>query len=163
MADTFDDRFGFKPRTPTGDPSVDAILPPYIPVPPPPEYKEGDVLPGGTPPVLNTDPNLVVPVPVDNPLEAKAQLPSAQDVPLPTAEPSLPPLPTGDPLSGQNPAYESHGGVDYTNRPSSLAQAYARGSVDPNSMTPEQLARVKAELAANPTLATSAPRPSRRG
>ena len=156
MADTFDDRFGFKLRTPTGDPSVDAILPLYVPTPPS-DYKEGDVIPGGTPPVLNTDPNLIAPIPADNPLDARAQ-----DEPLPIAdEVGLPDLPTGDPLSGQNQAYESHGGVDYSGRPSSLAEAYARGSVDVNSLTPEQLARVEAEIAANPTL--GALRSSRRG
>jgi hypothetical protein len=154
---TFDERFGFPPRPPTGDPSVDEIIPP-IPGPPQPIYKEGDIIPTPTP-SLDGDPGMSVPPPEDNPKPIDAY---AQATPLPTAEPSLPPLPTGDPLSGQNPAYESHGGVDYSGRPSSLADQYARGGVDPRSMTPEQLARVKAEIAANPTIGTG-PRPSRRG
>jgi hypothetical protein len=66
--------------------------------------------------------------------------------------PSLPSLPTGNPNPyTQSPSYESHGGVDYSGRPTSLAAAVARGSVDVNSLTPEQLERVLAQIAGGAT------------
>lgn len=149
--DTFDDRFGFEPRPPTGDPSVDAILPPYVPKqePVPLDALPSDItrVGGGRNAVFS-----------DNPLDA------FNSANTPQTEPILPSLPTGNPNPYvQSPSYESHGGVDYSGRPSSLAEAYARGSIDPNSLTADQLARIEAELAANPSLITNSTPSGRRG